>query len=260
MAFKNLTSGRLADSPYRIILCGMPATGKTTFASKFEKPCIADVENGSKFVDVDRVAIETIKDLGDFLKTFASGEHDYKTCVVDTWDWVTKLLESMVVEEGKKKSPSIKSIGDFDFGKGYARMAQLNDQLIARMQEIVDAGYNVIVICHTQDKLFKSDPMVEPYQKYQLKMSEKISARLREWADFVWFASHDISTMQTGQGMNKRTVASGDPLKRWLYTAGAVHFDAKSRVPVLSEHGDPVIELNYEKVMDSMKRGMANGA
>ena len=91
-------------------------------------------------------------------------------------------------------------------------------------------------------------------------MHDKISTRLREWADFVWFASHDIQTQQTSQGMSKRTVASGDPLKRWLYTAGAVHFDAKSRIPVLSESGEPMVEMTYNAIIEGMKRGLANGA
>jgi len=258
-AFNNLSSGRLTDSPKRIVIGGGSGTGKTTLAAQWSKPLIGDVENGSKFIDVDRVSIETIEDLSGFLKTFAEGDHDYETCVIDTWDWVTKLLEDVVVKEGQKKSPSIKSIGDFDFGKGYARMAQLNDQLIARMQGIVDAGYNVIVLCHTQTKEYAADPMVKPYQKHTLKMHDKISTRLREWADFVWFASHDIQTQQTSQGMQRRTVASGDPLKRWLHTAGAVHFDAKSRIPVLSENGEPVVELNYNAIIEGMKRGIANG-
>ena len=259
MAFSNLSSGRLTDSPKRIVISGGSGTGKTTLAAQWSKPLIGDVENGSKFIDVDRVSIETIEDLSDFLKTFAAGDHEYKTCVVDTWDWVTKLLEDVVVKAGQKKSPGIKSIGDFEYGKGFTRVAQLNDQLIARMQTIIDAGFNVIVICHTHTKEYAADPMVKPYQKHTLKMHDKVSARLREWADFVWFVAHDIDTEQTSKGMVKRTVATGDPLKRWLYTAGASQFDAKSRIPVLSENGQPVVELNYNAIMEGMQRGLANG-
>ena len=259
MAFSNLSSGRLTDSPKRIVISGGSGTGKTTLAAQWSKPLIGDVENGSKFIDVDRVDIETIEDLSDFLKTFAEGDHDYKTCVIDTWDWVTKLLEDVVVKEGQKKSPGIKSIGDFEYGKGFTRVAQLNDQLIARMQTIIDAGYNVIVICHTHTKDYAADPMVKTYQKHTLKMHDKISTRLREWADFVWFVAHDIETEQSSKGMVKRTVATGDPLKRWLYTAGAAQFDAKSRIPVLSENGQPVVELNYNAIMEGMKRGLENG-
>ena len=258
-AFNNLSSGRLTDSPKRIVIGGGSGTGKTTLAAQWSKPLIGDVENGSKFIDVDRVDIETIEDLSGFLKTFAEGDHDYETCVIDTWDWVTKLLEDIVVKEGQKKSPGIKSIGDFDYGKGFTRVAQLNDQLIARMQSIIDAGYNVIVLCHTHTKEYAADPMVKTYQKHTLKMHDKVSTRLREWADFVWFVAHDINTEQTSKGMVKRTVATGDPLKRWLYTAGAAQFDAKSRIPVLSENGQPVVELNYNAIMEGMKRGLANG-
>lgn len=251
--------GIRSDQPIKWVLAGSSGAGKSTCASQMPAPFVADIENGSNFLNVSRIEITNLKDFVDLCTEFAEGEHEYQTFIVDSYDWAAKFMEEKVIAEGKKKSPQIKSLADFEWGAGHTRLAQINDGIVHLLDNIYRSGFNVCVICHTHVKAYKADPMVEPYMKHQLKLPAKVAEKLQEWADFVSLAYHDVWTRKEGQGIAKRIIPEGDPLKRWLMTAGATTFNAKSRTPVLGEANEPVVELSWKAFCEGIERGRKHG-
>ena len=107
-------------SPRRIMLYGPHGIGKGTWASKAPSPIFLDIEGGLEDTECERTdRLGSIDQVNEALTWLVSGDHDYKTCVVDTVDWLEQLIHKQIVkDEGKN---NVKSIADIGYGKGYAR-------------------------------------------------------------------------------------------------------------------------------------------
>ncbi len=240
-----------------IALCGVPGVGKTTQAiASSPNTVVIDSERGSHWLPVDRIDVDNWKEFTSAIQMIAKGDHEYDTIVFDSWDRLCEMLDNEVVAEAQKTKPYIKSIGDFENGQGYVKAGKRHGDTLDWIDKNLRSKYQIIVICHVQSGSYKLDPTVEPYNKFTMKMRDKMGARLREWSDFCLFANFDIETHKTGKGWDQRVVAEGDPMKRWVHTAGTTYFDCKSRIPLLSEQGEPVFEFTWENIEAAMKRGL----
>ena len=110
----------IVPSPRRIMLYGEHGVGKGTWASKAPSAFFLDIEGGLNDIDCERTEkLGSAREVSDALTWLLASEHDYKTCVVDTVDWLEQLIHRQIVsDEGSAK---IKSIADISYGKGYAR-------------------------------------------------------------------------------------------------------------------------------------------
>ena len=240
-----------------IVLAGAGGTGKSTVAAASSQKALAfDTEKGTHWLDVDRIDCDSAEVLKTELKKFADQDHGYDTIIFDSWDRLCEMIENDIVKEAQKTKPHIKAIGDFDHGAGYTKATKQHSDLLDDIDRNLRGKFRIIVVCHVQTTTYKLDPTVEPYQKFALKMRDKMASRLREWSDFCLFANFDVATYKTGKGWDQRVVADGDPMKRWVHTSGTTYFDCKSRIPLLSEDGDPVFEFTWENIESAMKRGL----
>lgn len=247
--------GVIAKKP-AIVIAGVGGVGKTTQASQASpKTIVIDAEKGSHWLPVDRIDVSNWVQFRTAIKQLGESEHEYDTIVLDSWDRICEMLDNHVVSEAKKTNSYIKAIGDFESGKGYVQAAKTHSDTLDYLDRHIRGKTQLIIICHVEASDYKEDPTMEPYKKYQMKMRTKMASRLREWSDFCLFAKDDIDTRSSGTGWNKRVVAEGDPMKRWVHTAGTTHFDCKSRIPLLSEEGHPVFEFTWENIESAMKRG-----
>ena len=65
----------------------------------------------------------------------------------------------------------------------------------------------VILIAHDKIKRFES-PLTEGYDQFTLKLHDRASALVQEWADVIGWANHRIITTQSDAGYgNKETKA-----------------------------------------------------
>lgn len=252
----NIKKGVVAAHP-AIILAGPGGAGKSTVAASSSKKALAfDTEKGTHWLDVDRIDCDTAKVFKEQLANFISVEHDYDTVIFDSWDRLCEMIENEIVEEAKKTKPHIKAIGDFEYGAGHTKAAKAHSDLLDWIDRNLRGKYRIIVVCHVQTTTYKLDPTVEPYQKFTLKMRDKMASRLREWSDFCLFANFDVATYKAGKGWDQRVVAEGDPMKRWVHTSGTTYFDCKSRIPLLSEDGQPIFEFTWQNIKESMERSL----
>ena len=248
--------GVIAGKP-AIVIAGVGGVGKTTQASKASpKTILIDAEKGSHWISVDRIDVENWTQFSKAVKQICESNHDYDTIVLDSWDRICEMLDNHVVAEASKTSNYIKAIGDFESGKGYVKASKTHGDTLDYLDKHIRGKMQIIIVCHVEASDYRDDPTLEAYKKYQIKMRTKMASRLREWSDFCLFAKDDKDTRQTGTGWNKRVVASGDPMKRWVHTAGTDVFDCKSRIPLLSEEGEPVFEFTWENIEAAMKRGL----
>jgi hypothetical protein len=234
-------------SPDRIILVGTEGLGKTTFAAGAPAPIFIAVEDGLRHVDVahfpqPKSFNEVLADLA----ALAMEEHDYKTCVIDTVDWVGLLIQDAVMRRNDW-SPV-----QFDeYGRGYKVWVQDWRRLLVALDRLrAEKGMEIILLAHASISTFKN-PTGPDYQRYGMKIGGvEAPALLKEWADMVLFGQH-VDTTEEKRG-RVRGISSGE---RIIQTERTAAWDAKNR-----HNLPPTLALDYAELDAARKGGYAPSA
>jgi len=208
----------------RVVIYGVESVGKSTFAAKFPKPLFLDIEQGTSHLDVDRCEINSWKQLTDALAEAKAT--DYKTIVIDSADWAERLCVEDLLATSKKTS-----IEDFGFGKGWVMVAERMSRMLSSIDQLIDAGKNVVLIAHSKIVRFEAPDALAAYDRYELKLSKQSSPLLKEFADELWFLRFKtkVSTSETGKGKG----IGGK--ERILLTTHSAAYDAKTRSGLAEE-------------------------
>jgi hypothetical protein len=208
----------------RVVIYGVESVGKSTFAAKFPKPLFLDIEGGTSHLDVDRCEIGTWKQLTDALAEAKAT--DYQTVVIDSADWAERLCVEDLLATSKKTS-----IEDFGFGKGWVMVAERMSRMLSSIDQLIDAGKNVVMIAHSKIVRFEAPDALAAYDRYELKLSKQSSPLLKEFADELWFLRFKtkVSTSETGKGKG----IGGK--ERILLTTHSAAYDAKTRSGLAEE-------------------------
>ena len=216
------TSGR---RPPRIFLYGIHGVGKSTFAAAAPSPVFIQTEEGLDALDVEAFPLaRSFDDVMGAIGALYEEEHQFRTVVIDSVDWLEQLIFKDVAQEQK-----VSSIEDIGYGKGYtfasSRWATLLEGLDLLRNE---RGMGVVLIGHAQIKRFE-DPMVEGYDRYSPDLHKIASSTLCEWSDIVGFANFRVATKQIDSGFNKKIAKGVGTGQRTLYVEERPAFTAKSR-------------------------------
>ena len=208
----------------RVVIYGVESVGKSTFAAQFPKPLFLDIEQGTSHLDVDRCEIGSWKQLTDALAEAKAT--DYQTVVIDSADWAERLCVEDLLATSKKTS-----IEDFGFGKGWVMVAERMSRMLSSIDQLIDAGKNVVMIAHSKIVRFEAPDALAAYDRYELKLSKQSSPLLKEFADELWFLRFKtkVSTSETGKGKG----IGGK--ERILLTTHSAAYDAKTRSGLAEE-------------------------
>jgi hypothetical protein len=212
--------------PHRVMLYGTHGIGKSTFASMAPSPIFIQIEDGLASVDCDAFPkSEKLAHVMEAIGELYQGEHQYKTVVIDTLDWLERLIWSEVCE-----AKGVKNIEDIGYGKGYTMALDYWRRITRGLDALRnDRGMGSIVLAHAAVVTYNA-PDTEPYDRYQPKLHKSASALMQEWADDVLFASFKTFTRATGDEAKgkQRGVGTGE---RVIYTAERPAYYAKNRLP-----------------------------
>ena len=222
-------------SPHSVIVYGVPGVGKTGFASSFEKPIFIDLEGGSNHYNVDRVTNLTWLEVIQLLTELK--ESDYKTIVIDSLDWLEKLSHEHIC-----KTQKVAAIEDSfgSYGKWVGGVIKEWSPLTTLLRELKDMGKNIVMIGHSHIKVFNDPSTALPYDRFVLKVNDKLSSVLTEWVDCVLFANFETySTSKDHKATKGKGVFTG---VRKLYCEKRAAYDAKNRFGLPES-----INLDYEE-------------
>lgn len=218
---------RTNSSSLRILLHGLEGVGKTTFAADAPNPVFICPEDGipRALGPVPHFPAPsgdwTFDDVLDAVRSLAGGNHEYKTLVLDTVDWLEPLLWGHVC-----RLNSWKDIEEPGFGKGYDAALDSWRQLISDLEHLRRVKQmNVIMLAHTTIKQYKN-PVGEDYDRFVMKLNQKAVGLLREWCDAVLFACHDDMSAKDTRTKRVRGVSTGE---RIVHTVHHAAYDAKNR-------------------------------
>lgn len=214
--------------PPRILIYGVPKFGKSTFASMAPDPIFIQTEEGLDFIDCPRFPLaKSFQDVLNYLKELAEEDHDYKTVVVDSLDWLEPLIWEAVCKEA-----GVKNIEDVDkgFGKGYNKAIDLWVQFIDCLDYLRENKKMMVInIAHSEVKRF-DDPIAEPYDRYVVKLHKAAAAKITEYHDIILFGGFSFYTKKKDVGFNKEVTRAVSDGSRVLYTEQRPSFVAGNKV------------------------------
>lgn len=219
---------RTTGKPPRILIYGPQKIGKSSFGSLSDKPVFIQVEDGLDNIDVDSFPLaHSFQEVMKNLQSLAEEEHDFKTVVIDSLDWLEPLVWEQVCQEHQVKSIEQVMKG---YGKGYVEALNVWREYIAMINYLRDEkGMTVIQIAHAQIKKFEN-PETDIYDRYELKMHKSAGSLMMEHSDIILFANYYVGVKKEEKSMSKegrkRAVGTGE---RILYTEERPAFMAGNR-------------------------------
>lgn len=241
-----VTKGRL-ERPMRVLLFGVEGVGKSTFAANAPSPIFLAAEDGTAQLDVARFPEpKAWRDVFDAIDELMTAEHEYKTVVVDTLDWLEPLCWDHVVARARAANQKIKSIEDFGFGKGYVAALDEWRLLLSKFEQLrLKRAMHVIFLAHSWIKTFKN-PEDEDYDRYELKLHLKAGGLLKEWSDAVLFTRYETFANTDEKTKRTRGVSTG---ARVIHTQRTAAWDAKNRYDL-----PETLPLDWQAFADAVKR------
>jgi hypothetical protein len=236
-----VTKGK-QSKPRRTVLYGVHGVGKSTFAADWPDAIFVPTEDGVS--DLDVASFPLCSDLDSAWQAIielGSGNHDYRTCVVDSADWLERLIWKKVCQKDGKKA-----ITDFGYGSGYGKSAAIFSDVLSALNGCRSAGMHVVVLAHCEIKRFEN-PEGDSYDRYCPKLHRDTASLLQEWADEVLFTNYKVHVRKTDEGFNKdRGVGIGTG-ERIIYTSERPGYMAKNRLGL--PHEVPLSFEAYKKFL-----------
>jgi len=211
-----------ATLPPRITLAGPEGIGKSTFASQAPKPLFLSAEEGLTGLEhVSRISPTSLVDLLGILDGLEQDMGGHKTLVIDTADWLERLVYAgMCLRDNKA------NIEDYGYGKGFTIAESEFSAILGRLDRIRQAHKVVIIILsHVQIRTFK-DPSGGEWDRYEMKGNKKVTGILREWADACLFAVTPVFKTKDKSEKSSRAVSG----ERVIHTVWSPAWDAKNRL------------------------------
>ncbi|MDR7869156.1 MAG: ATP-binding protein [Sporomusaceae bacterium] len=218
----NITRGFVWKAQ-KVVIYGPEGIGKSTFASQFPEPLFIDTEGSTNLIDVARLPRPTSWTmLLAMVQEVKVTPGCCKTLIIDTMDWAEQLCVAHVCAIHSKKG-----IEDFGYGKGHVFVKEEIGKFLNLLQDVIDAGINVVLTAHTQIRKFELPDECGSYDRYELKLGNKTggqtSALVKEWADMVLFANYKQYVVE----INEKKKAQGGA--RVMHTVHHPCWDAKNR-------------------------------
>lgn len=222
------------DKNISILIYGRDGLGKSSFGSKFPAPIFVgpEIEGADFLTDIngDPVTLAeestTHEGLVKVLKYLDEKEHEFKTVVLDSLDWMETQLQEAVKTKYKVDNLNDAAGG---YGGGYRESFEMQVevmQLLSRLKKKM----NVIAVAHSKTTKFNDSITQAEYHKTELKLheSQNISpkAMWREAFDAVFLIDQDVEV----EVKNNKTKTKFNS-ERILRCEGAERFDAKNRWP-----------------------------
>lgn len=221
--------------PDRILLVGTEGIGKTTFGAEALSPVFICAEDGlpPMLSDVPRFPEpQSFADVLDAIRTLIRDEHEFRTLVIDTLDWLEPLIWRDLC--ARNQWADIEAPG---YGKGYTAAAEEWRKLLGALDALRQKkGMEIILLAHAAIRTFQN-PAGGDYSRYECKLNKQAAALVKEWADVNLFAIHE-EFVQTKNGKETRKGTSTG--RRIIHTERSAAWDAKNRYALPAE-----LPLNY---------------
>ena len=237
------------DLPPRLVVYGRHGVGKSSFGASAPNPVYIQTEDGLGQLSVAKFPLaSSFDDAMAQLAAVRDENHDFRTVVLDTADWLERLIHDKVCE---RFGASNIEKADGGYGRGYVhalgdwrKVLALLDEIRARRRMVV------LVLAHCKVERFE-DPENQSYDRYSPRLQKLANALLCEWADAVLFATQ---RMRVDSATGKAAPIGAGGGQRVLRCVGGPACVAKNRFDLPAE-----IDLSWQSFVDGLGQGAARG-
>jgi hypothetical protein len=243
MYLQDLIQEERSFVPPRIILHGLHKIGKSTFGAASVKPIFIPTEDGLNKIKVPAFPLsESFGQVMNYINMLATEEHKYKTVVIDTLDWLERLIWEKVC-----KDKNVNNIEEIGYAKGYIFALSYWDKVISYLNKLrQQKNMMVILLAHSEVKTF-SPPDGNAYDRWQIKLHHKSAAKLEEWVDAILFANYKVFVTKEGT----KGKASGK--QRVVYSQPNPAYRAGNRYGMPEE-----LPFEFDTIFNSIKNSKSN--
>jgi len=212
--------------PRRVMVYGVHAIGKSTFAASAPSPIFIPTEDGLDDIDCESFPCsESWLEFRQNLVTVLNSDHTYQTLVIDSADWLERLIWDQVTSD-----EGVGNIEDIGYAKGYTKAVKYWEKVITACDLLRERrGMTVIVLAHSKIEKVES-PETDNYDRYSPKLHRHACAILCEWVDELLFACYEVHTRKIEEGFGKKVIKSIGEGRRVLRTSERPFAMAKSRL------------------------------
>jgi hypothetical protein len=226
-----------SHAPPRILLYGTEGIGKSTLAAQAPHPIFIPTEDGLHEIDCEKLPLATsTAEIFQALSELAQADHPYETVVIDSLDWLERMIWDDICRQYGVSSIE-KVDGGYSRGFGYA--LPIWRKLIDALAQLHSERHMLVFLtAHAKVERFE-DPETSAYDRYSPRLHKYAAALLSEWCDAVLFATRKIRTQTEDAGFNRKRATAhtlgDDSASRILKTVGGPACVAKNRYRLPAE-------------------------
>jgi AAA domain len=214
------------------MIYGEAGAGKSTFGARSDKPVFISPEGGTDqlFPQIDEIpGITNWDTLLLAIKKLITEEHEFKTLVLDSADWIEALAHKKIIGNTGR---SIITVGS-GYGHGFRESQTMHQNLIENLGILREKrGMHIVLTAHSHVKPVKDPAMLEDYDCFEPKMHELVSSLWKEWTDGFFFVRFR-TFLRTSDETKARAMGDGT---RVVYTVKQPAFHAKNRFGMEPEY------------------------
>ncbi len=242
---ETIQSGR-EQRPPRIMIYGSEGVGKSTFGANAPSAIFVQTEDGLGEINCHKFPLAT--NLGEViaqLTALRDEEHNFQSVVIDSADWLERIIFDEVCKEY-----GVRSIekADGGYGRGYNHALTHWRKVIALLENLRDKrNMLIILVAHAKVERFE-DPENAAYDRYTPRLHKHAASLIAEWVDAVLFANKKFRV----QKENDRAIAApigADGGERIIRTVGSPACIAKNRYGLPSE-----LPLSWQAFIDAYNK------
>ena len=227
---ETITRGKTFGAP-RILLYGMEGIGKSTFAANFPDPVYVQTEDGLGNIDCAKFPLaQSAEDAFKQLDALRS-PNEFQTVVVDSLDWLERLIWDQVAKDAK-----VDSIEKIGYGKGYVIALTYWRKILDVLSALHAQNKIVLLLAHAVAEDY-TDPEVANLKRFTPRLHKTARSLIAEYVDVILLATRQYGAAK-GDANNPRIVR----------TEASPFQVAKSRYDVPAE-----LPLDANAVLDAIR-------
>ena len=231
-----------ASKPPRMMVYGGEGVGKSTFASTLPNPIFVQTEDGLSNIDTCSFPLaRSLEDVKSQLDALLAEKHEFATVVVDSLDWLERLIWDDVC---KRFGVANIEKADGGYGKGYTHALNGWRGVISQLGRLRDErGMIVCLLAHGKVEKVE-DPVLGTYDRWSPRLHKLANAVVCEWVDAILYAYRRTLVQKDRDGnVTGVTAVGAGGGERRIKTVGGPACVAKARFDLTDEDGNAIEDL-----------------
>jgi hypothetical protein len=173
-------SPAVKQDPGYLLIYGAPKAGKTSTIAQLDDCLIIDTERGTEYVESMKVYVDNLSEYTALSKTLAQSDKKYSYIALDTVDNLASWVEQFICKQN-----AVATIGDMEYGKGFALVREAVVKAIMKLREFATKG--IIIVGHTKRSTIIDEDHNKVIDINELNLTGKLKNELMSAADAIGF-------------------------------------------------------------------------